>query len=405
MPSTVRSSLSVALLAIVLAGCGGSQAASTAPSPAQSKPAPASQSAAASAGASAASSASASAAAPADWDGVVAAAKREGKVNIITVPGDVYRQVFDEFQKKYGITVETLIGNGQADLVPKVSNERQAGQYQWDVAVHSPSAIFDGFKPAGALDPLRPALVLPEVTQGPWVGGFDAGWVDSGHALGYMFVSQVLWMTYVNRTVIPESQLNSIDQLWDSKWKGKMALHHSRVPSAGALVASSFLVHKGEDKLRSLFQSQQIALTQDRRQLGEWTLRGEYPIGLGVVPSVLSDFASRGLDIKNIKPLAPEDPAAWSASGSSGSVALFNRAPHPNAAKVLINWLLSKEGQTMWSQKTGYNSRRTDVPVVDPQGAVDPAKGVPPENRAPSDTEENYGVFLKAIAISKEVLK
>ena len=46
-----------------------------------------------------------------------------------------------------------------------------------------------------------------------------------------------------------------------------------------------------------------------------------------------------------------------------GQVGMFNRAPHPNAAKVYINWLLSKEGQTEFARATGYISARLDVPT------------------------------------------
>ena len=42
---------------------------------------------------------------------------------------------------------------------------------------------------------------------------------------------------------------------------------------------------------------------------------------------------------------------------------LFNKAPHPNAAKVYINWLLSKEGQTVFARANGYVSARLDVPT------------------------------------------
>jgi ABC-type Fe3+ transport system substrate-binding protein len=50
-------------------------------------------------------------------------------------------------------------------------------------------------------------------------------------------------------------------------------------------------------------------------------------------------------------------------SPANGSVALFNRAPHPNAAKVYINWLLSKEGQTEFARAAGYVSARVDAPT------------------------------------------
>jgi len=46
---------------------------------------------------------------------------------------------------------------------------------------------------------------------------------------------------------------------------------------------------------------------------------------------------------------------------SSGGLFLVNRAPHPNAAKLFINWALTKEGQTAWCIPNGWNSRRADV--------------------------------------------
>jgi ABC-type Fe3+ transport system substrate-binding protein len=54
-------------------------------------------------------------------------------------------------------------------------------------------------------------------------------------------------------------------------------------------------------------------------------------------------------------------------SSAFGSLALMNRAPHPNAAKVFINWLLSRDGQTLFQKVMSQpgdarNSRRADVP-------------------------------------------
>src|SRR5262249_46843281 len=50
-------------------------------------------------------------------------------------------------------------------------------------------------------------------------------------------------------------------------------------------------------------------------------------------------------------------------SPTNGNLALFNRAPNPNAAKIYINWLLSKEGQTVFARANGYVSARLDVPT------------------------------------------
>ncbi|OGP50000.1 MAG: hypothetical protein A2X89_12560 [Deltaproteobacteria bacterium GWD2_55_8] len=67
----------------------------------------------------------------------------------------------------------------------------------------------------------------------------------------------------------------------------------------------------------------------------------------------------------------PKTDVYW-ASGSSG-IGLFNRAPHPNAAKIYINWLLSRHGQIEWV-KTLTNSRRVDVPPSEPKSAMKPGR-------------------------------
>ena len=50
-------------------------------------------------------------------------------------------------------------------------------------------------------------------------------------------------------------------------------------------------------------------------------------------------------------------------TSSDGSIALFKNAPHPNAAKLFLNWLLTKEGQTFYTQAYGQPSARLDVPT------------------------------------------
>ncbi|HLY66693.1 MAG TPA: extracellular solute-binding protein [Chloroflexota bacterium] len=413
---------SVALSLALLTACG-SQAASpssapasapaaasaaTKPSAAASAPAASVASkpgAAASVAASAKPAASTAPSAPADWqaqwDKTVAAAKQEGKVSVIIPPGDVYRGISDAFQKKYGISVELQVVTGQAELVPKLTAERTAGQYNWDVVMHSPVLLYGGLKPMQALDPIGPALILPEVLDdSKWLHGFNAGWEDSGKSLAYAFSSQVLWSAYVNRASTPESQLNKIDQLKDPQWKGKIALQDPRVPSAGTLMIAAWLQAKGEDSARAFLQNQQLAITQDRRQLVEWVLRGQDAVGMGIAPEGIAALSSQGADVSTIKPIIDDDPAASAVSNGTGALGLVNKAPHPNAAKVFMNWLLTQEGQVAYTKATLYNSRRLDVPVVDQAGAVDPNKKYSDLN-----SEDTFATYLKGANISKELLK
>ncbi len=391
--------LSGAVLLLLLAACGsGAAPAPSVSGPANPSPAsPAATSAAATAKPAAASAASSAA----SLDSLLAAAKQEGKVTIVGAPGDVFRQVYDTFSKKYGIPYEILAGNGNADQVPKIDAERKAGQYLWDVVVHSPASQFGGYKPMGALDPLRPAL-LPEVLDdSKWINGFESGWNDSGKQLSYSFTAYLVRSVYVNRQFMPESTMSKFDDLWDPKVKGKIAMFDPRPPSVGTLVASGILVAKGEDKLRSFLQDQQPVLTQDRRQLAEWLVRGQYPIALGEDQTALKDLANGGVDVSQVKPLLDDDPASAMYSVATGAVGIFNRAPHPNAARLLINWLLSQEGQTVYSQKTTVNSRRTDVPPqLPPELTLDPKKSY-----LNTQIEDNFSYFTKTSAVAKEVIK
>jgi ABC-type glycerol-3-phosphate transport system substrate-binding protein len=125
----------------------------------------------------------------------------------------------------------------------------------------------------------------------------------------------------------------------------------------------------GEDYVRRLLQ-QDLVLTTDRRQLTEWLVRGTYPIAGGVDAASLLPFTAQGVGL-NVLPLDKDSEAGSRLRPGFGNVALFQGAPHPNAASVFANWLLSKEGQTAWVRDTQNNSRRIGIDGP-PESAPDP---------------------------------
>jgi len=396
-----------AILAMLfLAGCGGSAApSSTVPagssSPVVSPSAPAKpiSSAAASSSVALAPLPGSSAAAPAEWDSVVAAAKQEGQVSVATT-STTTTALFDPFKAKYGINVNVL-GASAGELLPRVKTERAAGQYLYDVSLNATNTTINGYKPIDALDPLLPALILPDVKDDKsWIGGFGEGWADSGKSLDYSTQRLAEPIIHVNRQVVPESQLSHVAQLWDPAWKGKIVMGDTRVPTTATPMLGAWLLTFGEDKVRTFLQTQQPVISNQPRQIAEWLVRGQYPIAFGVGVPDMTNFAKQGLDLSQVKPLAPDDPGGVVADDGTGSIALFNKAPHPNAARVLINWLMSQDGQTVAAKLTGYNSRRTDVPPVDATTVIDPNK-----KYVRVQTEDSYPTFLQAMAISKELLK
>jgi ABC-type Fe3+ transport system substrate-binding protein len=130
-----------------------------------------------------------------------------------------------------------------------------------------------------------------------------------------------------------------------------------------------FVVAYGETFAADLLSKQALVVTEDVRQLGEWVVRGRYPVGIGLTYYQVREFQNAGVGL-NVEAL--EAPRELTMAG--GGIQLLKNAPHPNAAKVYINWLLSPKTQTMLSQATLYNSRRLDVPLADPTAVIDPGR-------------------------------
>src|SRR5215469_8074087 len=128
-------------------------------------------------------------AAAADWDDLVKAANAEGEVDVHGGPGKLYEQVLTQgFRKAFPQVKMVFSGSSGRDAVPQITRERAAGVYHWDVYVGGTPSILQTLMPAGAFVPLRPAFLLPEITDDKaWFGGLDLGWMDSGkrYVLGF----------------------------------------------------------------------------------------------------------------------------------------------------------------------------------------------------------------------------
>jgi iron(III) transport system substrate-binding protein len=253
-------------------------------------------------------------------------------------------------------------------------------------------------KDLGFWDPFKPNLIRPDVLDSSkWLGGFEAGMMDTEATYAYGFEANARPVAYVNREVVPESQLARVEQLLDPQWKGKISWNDPRQPSGGASTAGHILMAYGEDFLRKLLQ-QNIANTADLRQQVEWIVRGTNPVAIGMDETSLVPFLQQGLG-KNVVPLEPEGANSIRIEVGFGAAFLFKNAPHPNASKVYLNWLLSQEGQQAWTV-TERASRRLDV--------NNPAERAPKQNRTYQPTvnhETNYRSQERAQQIAAEYLK
>ena len=228
------------------------------------------------------------------------------------------------------------------NFAPRILQERQANLFTWDVATIPTSTAFQVLRPAGVWDPVRPAIILPEAKDDAgWEGGFERGFsLAKDRALTYGFVANRGGGITINTDLVKED-LKGLTDLLNPKWKGKLLLPDVRVMGDAFWPMTSARLTLGDDIIKKLFVDQEPVLSRDTRQMAEFMVRGRYPIGLGINPLLLGQFQRQGLG-KNLKLLHfPE----MDTINFSSTLWLVNRAPHPNAAKVFINWLLTKDAQ------------------------------------------------------------
>jgi iron(III) transport system substrate-binding protein len=306
-----------------------------------------------------------------EWDKVVADAKRDGRIVVAGPTGNTHRQVLASFFEKSHSEIRVeYTGALLREMVPRIVQERQAGLYLWDIFIGVSVPAVASLKSVGAFEPLRPALIRPDVLDdGKWRRGFQDGFMETDGRSYYAFDGTVGRSLHVNWDVISRGEVRSAQELLDPKWAGKIVWDDPRHPGAGRMAGVTLMLAYGEEFLLRLWREQKIAYTADRRQLAEWVVRGLYPIALGLPVDLLANFQQQGVG-RSVEAL--EATALDTISPGFGSLALINRAPHPNAAKVYANWLLSREAQREWAEKTQRNSRRLDVPPGDPSRTPKP---------------------------------
>jgi iron(III) transport system substrate-binding protein len=334
------------------------------------------------------------------WDATVKAAIAEGEVNVHGGPGKLYAvALIDGFKAAFPDIKVNFTGLSGRDAIPKILREREAGVYGWDVYVGGTSSVMGSLKPVGALAPIKPDLILPEVLDDQnWLGGFDAGFMDLDKKYMYGFQAEVTPTVLVNWDDVDHGDLNTYQDLLKPQFAGKIVWDDPRLPGAGSAAGARFIVNFGADFLTQLYSRQQIVYISNMRQNAEWLVSGRYPIALGLGVVDLAPFRDQGLG-KNIAEPSEASFAHEAVATGFGTISMLTHPPHPNAAKVYLNWLLSKAGQISW-EKTGFDSRRLDIAHVAPQYL--PKPGVP---YVADEMEANLQYRLQAEELGKQYIK
>lgn len=309
------------------------------------------------------------------WEDVVKAAEKEGEVTVYATNsvGDL-QVIWDAFRKKYPrLKLNSVAISTTSEIVTKVMAERRANQYFVDVVLGAPGATYNSLHRGKALDPMPPALLLPEVTDlSKWWKGKHR-YIDPEGQYVFVYQSSLYGPpVYSNTKLVNLDTLRSVWDLLDPKWKGKIIALWPRANYVST--ALLFMYHHpqiGPKFLERFYTEMDLTYFSDFRQGTDWLAGGKYPL---CFLCRLRRAMEQGLPVAEVSPYHfKEVPGSGS---NNGAIGLMNSQPHPNGARVFINWYLSREGQIAFRQANNTQeddtttSMREDLPLsVVPEAA------------------------------------
>ena len=277
-----------------------------------------------------------------------AGARQEGTV-LVYATNTQADPLYAAFQKKYPFLKVQALKEDAPMVARRIFEEYQAGGYFVDAIDLN----------IGALRAMMQANLLLAYDS-PELATYRPDAVEAGHhwALDY---ESYLSLGYNTKLISDADAPKTLDDLLDPKWQGKLGIAGtSTLPNwIGAVLRDKG--DKGEDFLRRLAAQKMRVYQISARAVANLVISGEVPLSPALFNSHV--FVSRGQGA----------PIAWRALGgvysTTGGMALPAHPPHPNAAMLYIDFILSKEGQALY-QKLGYATARTDLENADKPATI-----------------------------------
>jgi iron(III) transport system substrate-binding protein len=295
----------------------------------------------------------------AEWDKTIAAAEKEGQVTIYGPPGITYQNAINTFQDAFPKIKLVYVPGSGTNNAQRLVTERRAGKHLADVFIGGSGTLIEVLFDGNLLEPIPPMLLSPEVKD-------QSAWFNKTHTYAdakgqYVFMMQGNVNTnlaaYNTKLTKPDGVKSYLDLL-NPKWKGKMVAYDPRARGHIQSVRGIYYSPKlGGEFFRRLFSEMDVTVSRDQRMMIDWVAQGKYQLSIFSTSNDVQDAKKKGLPVDLID--APDDESFM--SGGFGHVSIVNKTPHPTAAKVFLNWLLSKEGQLKWQEKTDNNSLRMDI--------------------------------------------
>jgi iron(III) transport system substrate-binding protein len=258
---------------------------------------------------------------------ILEGAKKEGSVVFYTsVPQEQISRLSEAFQKKYPFVKVEGLRAGPSRLLNRVITEERSGRPLVDVISLD---IFNAWvlKERGFLQAHK-----SEETE-----AFPEQFRDADGLMPCCMYVLTNVMAYNTRLVAKKDAPQTYADLLDRKWKGKISLDNDDAKWFAPLVWIW-----GKEKTVSYFQAlvkQEPAMVRGHTLQAELLAAGEFPVVVNLFGYQALELQARGAPVDIIQ----ADPVIVRA----GHLLLAKRAPHPNAGRLFIDYLLSIEGQQL----------------------------------------------------------
>lgn len=260
-----------------------------------------------------------------DWNNVVAAAKKEGHVVIYSafVGLAAHQDLKKDFAAAFGITVDILEARA-SEVRERIRVEHTAGRYAADVSENGRTTTTLQIKEDKVFDPFGSL---------PALGNLKPEFHSDGMRLP---VFAIIYGILANTQLVkPADEPKSWMDLTDPRWKSKILSDDFRALGGGGVLFSVLEDHFGQDFHKKLAQ-QDLKFSREIPANERRVARGEYP--LYIPDSLTAAPTLKGLPVKF---LAPKEGLPY----IGYDLALLKNAPHPNAARVLMNYYLGQKLQ------------------------------------------------------------
>lgn len=286
-----------------------------------------------------------------------AQAKSEGAVTLyVGGPTAPWEAMVRKFEQRYPGIKFAISGGFSNVLDKKIDAQIAAGKLEVDTAILQTIPDFVRWKAEGRLLPYKP----------PGFDAIDPSFKDADGAFYGVMVNAMPYM-YNTQQVSAADVPNSALDFLKAQFKGRMVTPYPADDDATLWLFHKIVLKYGWDYMDK-YMANKPNFIQGHLGQQRSIASGQNWVTFDSIFNITEAEKKAGKPVESHFSTTDATPI-WPLTG-----AIFKDAPHPNAAKLFVNWLLSKDTQTVLMQAVKLNSQRVDVPKGDPDEAVDAKK-------------------------------